>query len=180
MTDRLLKQIIEGCIHHNAASQKELFLYVYDYGMSVAARYGSSLQETEEIANDAFYKMLKHIKQYQSHIPFKLWLRRIVINTGIDHFRKQRVRVRKIDLPNLQRTYNAGSEKLDKDDLLELLNSLSPQYKLVFILHVIEGYSHEEIADKLQISIGTSKSNLSKARANLKKQLAKQEMNENY
>lgn len=180
MAETSLQDLIEGCKQNDAVCQKALFLRLYNYGMSVAQRYASSKEDAEEIANDGFYKMLKNINQYKSEVPFKLWVRRIIINTGIDHFRKNSKKA--LVMPTLidNKTYNLGSEKLDKDYLLNLLNELSPQYKMVFILQVIEGYTHKEIAKRLAISIGTSKSNLSKAREKLKSLLAQQELKENY
>lgn len=178
MKDKFQKQLIAGCKRNDPASQKALFVQLYDYGMSIAARYGTSLEDTEEITNDAFYKILKNINTYREEIPFKLWVRRIIINTGIDFYRKHKNKPKLSPLDVATKTYNEGEEKLDQEYLLNLLNRLSPQYKMVFVLHVIEGYNHQEISEQLNISVGTSKSNLSKARTNLKKLLAKQEINE--
>jgi len=180
MKDDFLKHLIAGCRNNDAASQKALFVHLYDYGMSIAARYGNSLQDAEEITNDAFYKILKHINTYKETLPFKLWVRRIIINTGIDFYRKQKNRMPISSIPADSKIYNKGEEKLNQQYLLKLLNQLSPQYKMVFMLHVIDGYTHVEISKRLNISIGTSKSNLSKARTKLKNMLAKLEINEHY
>lgn len=180
MKDDFLKQLIVGCKNNDPTSQKALFVHLYDYGMSIAARYGTCLQDTEEITNDGFYKILKNINRYKEGTPFKLWVRRIIINTGIDFFRKRKNKPELSSIGADSKTYNKGEENLNQEYLINLLNQLSPQYKMVFILHVIEGYTHEEISSRLDISIGTSKSNLSKARKNLKKMLAKLELNELY
>ena len=135
--------------------------------MSIASRYGQSLQESEEIANDGFYKMLTRLDQYQSHIPFELWLRRIIINCGIDHYRKYHKNIDLIDVPEQKINRNSAVEKLESEYLLECIRALSPVYRMVFTLFAIEGFSHEEIAEQLQISVGASKSNLHKARKKL-------------
>lgn len=134
----------------------------------MAARYGQNLQETEEIANDGFYKMLHYIDRYRKEVPFKLWLRRIIINCGIDYYRKNKSRTSQELSPRVAvSTRNEGADQLDREYLLQLVRQLPPQYRMVFVLHVMEGYNHEEIARQLGISRGTSKSNLSKARKKL-------------
>ena len=144
---------------------------MYNYGMSVAARYGQNEQETEEIANDGFLKMLRNIHQYQDQVPFKLWLRRIIINCGIDHYRKRQAQQKGIYDLRPPITHNQATERLEGEYLLRLVQHLPPQYRIVFVLHVIEGYSHAEIASSLGISRGSSKSNLAKARKKLQQML---------
>jgi len=175
MTDNDLKYLIQGCKSKKKESQRKLFSHMFNYGMSIAVRYTNSLEDAEEVANDSFYKMFKKIDLYKDHIPFKAWLRRIIINTGIDHYRKN-----KKDLPVSHMTVVSSNlslveEKFEDEFLVSLLRKLSPQYRMVFVLHAIEGFSHEEIAKKLKITKGTSKSNLSKARAKLKVLLATQQ-----
>jgi len=171
LTEVELQHIIKGCIKNDSSCQRKLFNYMYNYGMSVAARYGQSLHESEDIANEGFYKVLNSIQKYKPSIPFLLWVRRIIINCGIDHFRKRK----NIAIPNsdaTRKTTNLGEQGLNADYLLDMIRHLSPQYRLVFVLHSIDGFTHEEIARKLNISKGTSKSNLSKARKKLQKMVA--------
>lgn len=144
---------------------------MYNYGMSIAARYGKNRQETEEIANDGFLKMLKRIQQYKDHVPFKLWLRKIIINCGIDHYRKKQAQEKGIYELRPAISYNGFSDQLEGEFLLQLVQYLPPQYRIVFVLHVVEGFSHQEIAQQLGISKGTSKSNLAKARKKLQDML---------
>lgn len=146
---------------------------MYDFGMTVAARYGRTREETEEIANDAFYKMLKHIDRYRSETPFKLWLRRIIINCGIDHYRKFQTKSASNNVPRQLVLSNAVAEQTEQAFLLSLVRQLPESYRMVFILHVVEGYSHAEIAQQLGINKGTSKSNLAKARRKLQSMLAR-------
>lgn len=146
---------------------------MYNYGMSIASRYGDTKEEIEEIANDGFFKMLIKIHLYDEQIPFKLWLRKIIINCGIDHYRKKKKfknetqNITIITNPEATWVNNVGSLKIDSEYLLDCIKKLSPVYKMVFVLYSIEGYSHREIASELNISEGTSKSNLHKARQNL-------------
>lgn len=180
MTESELKLVITACKEKDPASQKTLFYHVYDFGFNVARRYAKSKEEAEEIANDGFYKMLSKIEQYNDDIPFLLWLRRIMINTGIDYYRNTQKRSNQAEVLPPKPVRNQGSEKLDKEYLLGFLDRLSPQYKMVFVLHVMEGYSHDEIAVKLKIGKGTSKSNLSKARKNLKSMITEFEQKESH
>jgi len=168
MTDNELNILIDGCRNNSKASQKKLFMHMYNYGMSIAVRYTNSLQDAEEVANDGFLKMLKYINNYKSNIPFKFWVRRIIINTGIDHYRKRKKATLANHYEPVTSTLNLVEDIFEEEYLVGLLRKLSPQYRMVFVLHAIEGFSHEEIAQKLKISRGTSKSNLSKARAKLK------------
>ena len=147
---------------------------MYQYGMGIAAGYASSTDEIGEIANDGFLKMFLHIDRYKKHVPFDLWLRRIIINSGIDHYRKyHKSQHKKTKSLVAERSVNQGLLKLEEDDLLRQIQQLSPAYRLVFVLYVVEGYTHAEIAKKLKISIGSSKSNLHKAREKLKEMLHK-------
>lgn len=171
MTEVELQHIIKGCIKNDSSCQRKLFDYMYNYGMSVASRYGQSLQESEDIANEGFYKILKSIEKYKPSIPFLLWVRRIIINCGIDHYRKRKMIVNSVSDIS-QQTTNLGEQGLNADYLLDMIRRLSPQYRMVFVLHSIDGFTHEEIAKKLNISKGTSKSNLSKARKKLQEMVA--------
>lgn len=139
---------------------------MYDYGMSIAARFGSTQAESEDIANEGFYKVIAHISRFDPKVPFLLWVRRIIINCGIDQYRKGKSQYVENQTDNIA-IANKGGESLDSEYLLDMVRSLPPQYRMVFVLHAVEGFSHEEIAQKLNIKKGTSKSNLSKARTKL-------------
>jgi RNA polymerase sigma-70 factor (ECF subfamily) len=125
-----------------------------------------------EILNDSFLKAFVKIDQYDSDFPFKPWLRRILINSSIDYHRKyNRLNEKLESSPTTElatASYNYALENLEFDDLILVLQKLSPAYQLVFTLYVVEGFKHQEIAEKLNISVGSSKSNLAKARLKLK------------
>ncbi len=167
-----IQLLIEGCRRGNRASQLKLYEHFYSYGLSITLRYSKNRQEALEILNDSFLKAFLKIDQYDSDQSFKPWLRRILINASIDYHRKysrlnENLEVSSTtDLANA--SYNFALDHLEFDDLIVVLQKLSPAYRLVFTLYVVEGFQHQEIAEKLNISIGTSKSNLAKARMKLR------------
>lgn len=124
--------------------------------------------------NDGFMHVFVRIHQYQNQTPFQRWLRRIMINASIDHYRKEKKHYYHDEIHG---GFDLGShdatvdDALAHEDLISMIQELSPAYRAVFNLHVIDGYNHREIAEMLQISEGTSKSNLAKAREVLRKKL---------
>jgi len=146
--------------------------------MSIALRYSMRREEAEDILNEAFYKVFTKIDQFDENCEFKKWFRRILINCSIDYYRKYK----KLNLPALDDDYkilsndnNKGWDHLLYEDVLKNIQKLPTGYRMVFNLIAIEGCKHQEVAEKLNISIGTSKSNYSKARAILRKHLLKEE-----
>lgn len=138
--------------------------------MSISLRYAGNRDEASEILNDAFMKIFINLKKFDLSKPFKPWLRKIVVNTAINHFHKKQ---REIQVEDMQKARNEGdTEKIlsgiSYQEVIGLLQKLPPSYRTVFNLYVIEGYSHDEIATMLNIATGTSKSNLFKAKEQLK------------
>ena len=167
-----IQLLIEGCRGGNRASQMKLYEHFYSYGLSITLRYSKNREEALEILNDSFLKAFLKIDQYDSDLPFKPWLRRILINSSIDYHRKysklNEIPVAAIPSEIETASHNSALDNLEFDDLIIVLQKLSPAYRLVFTLYVIEGFKHHEIAEKLNIGVGTSKSNLAKARLKLK------------
>ena len=172
ITSPNIQLLIEGCRRGNRASQLKLYEHFYSYGMSITLRYSKHREQALEILNDGFLKAFLKIHQYDSDYPFKPWIRKILINASIDYYRKYNRLEQTVDIPPQDEiataTYNLALDKLDFDDLIKVLQKLSPAYRLVFTLFVIDGLSHQDIAERLDINIGTSKSNLSKARIKLR------------
>lgn len=167
--------IIKGCIKHKRESQKRLYKLHYAYGMSITLRYSNSRDEAAQLFNDAFMKVFTNIKTYDTSKPFKPWLRKIIVNTSINHFHKtntKKIRLQNLELKTdgirIEETITSG---MAYDEIIEMVQKLTPAYRTVFNLYVIEGYKHREIADMLGISIGSSKSNLAKAKQNLQTML---------
>ena len=169
---------IEGCAQNNRESQKILYNSFYGYAMVVCERYTSNQDDAMEILNDSFLKVFKQIHRYKPAYSdtissFKGWVRKIVIYTAIDYFRKNHKHRETVDLDNVMYQVPSKEEdvvdKLNYETIIQALRDLSPGYRAVFNLFVIEGMSHEMIAKKLDITVGSSKSNLSKARKQLQK-----------
>lgn len=160
--------LLKKCIEGNRRSQKKLYELFYGYAMSISLLYVNNREDAAEIMNDSFLKVFTYLHSYHTQMPFKPWLRRIIINTGIDHFRKNE-RYLHVLYDEDKVSDEAIPVEFDSDlDILHLLQSLSPQYRMVFTLYVMEGYKHNEIAEMLNISEGTSRSNLLRAKENLK------------
>lgn len=163
-----------GCLRNHRQSQEMLYRQFYGYAMSVCLRYAPTRDGALEVLNDGFLKVFTRLDQYDSAQPFKGWLRRILINAAIDHYR-QEVRhqhddVEKADQVAASESADAFSQ-LSYEELLGYVQRLSPAYRLVFNLYVMDGFTHEEIAGQLGISVGASKSNLARARENLRQLL---------
>ena len=167
--------VIEGCRKGQQSSQLMLYEHFFGYAMGVCLRYSKNREEALEITNDGFFKAFTKIDQFDSKQPFKPWLRRILINVSIDYYRKYHRLNDSNGLENIKltptATYNEALDNLEFNDLLKITQRLPAAYRMVFNLYVIENYTHQEIADQLEISVGTSKSNLSKARQKIKSML---------
>ncbi len=153
-----------------------LYQHFYGYAMSVSLRYSKNKEEAAEILDDGFMKIFSKISAYSPARSFKGWVRQIMINTALDHYRKElrHAHLRSIDETTTQvAVADSVLHEMAYEDLIRVIQQLTPAYRAVFNLYAIDGYSHEEIAALLRISVGTSKSNLSKARANLREMLRK-------
>lgn len=130
------------------------------------------------IMNEGFLKAFIHIKKYDLSKPFTAWLGKIMTNAAIDHYRANLKFAYNEDIVESDHIspYHTAYEKLNYQDLLAMIQQLSPAYRTVFNLYAIEGYTHEEIAQLLHISIGTSKSNLFKARMKLMEMIGQMEV----
>lgn len=177
-----VKELVKNCQKKKKGSERALYEHFYSYGMSVSLRYSANYEEAVEILNDSFLKVFNKIKGFKDE-HFRGWLRRIIINTATDHYRKNRKHyyMEECDetVSNTIYAEELITAQLSYQDLLKLVQQLSPAYRTVFNLYAIDGYKHDEIADMLNISIGTSKSNLSRARGILKG-LIKKTMNYEY
>jgi len=167
-------QLIRDCQRGDRAAQKTIYQHFYAYGMNICLHYSKNREEAQEILNDGFLKAFKKINSYQFKGSFRAWLRRILIHSAIDYFRKHHREEAQLEIVHMRELAvgNKGSHQLELDDILKLVQQLPPAYRIVFNLYVVEGYNHREIGQQLGISTGTSKSNLSKARAKLQKAVA--------
>ncbi|CAN5347501.1 sigma-70 family RNA polymerase sigma factor [soil metagenome] len=175
-----LKKLIQGCIRGERVSQKLLYEEYFGYALSICIRYCKSKDEAYEVLNDGFMKIFTKLNMYDADKPFKFWLRRIMINTSLDHYRRNLKFYNHQGVDELQNISEDASvlQEMAYNEIISMIQQLPPAYRMVFNLAVIDGYKHEEIADILSISAGTSKSNLFKAREKLKvmfKQSGKEE-----
>ncbi len=165
-----IEEILDGCRQNKRASQQRLFAQFYNYAMTIARRYMGNTEIAEEVVNDAFFKVFTKIHLFLGGQPFKPWLRRVIVNTAIDRLRANMSIAPETEL---QPWHDAGSltgieEELTREQIWAMLDRLPPAYRTVFNLAVVDCFTHEEIAAALQISVGASKSNLSRARQHLR------------
>ncbi len=181
-----LKEIIEGCLRNNRRSQEELFKLFYGKMLSVCMRYNSDRDSAQEVLQEGFIKVFEKLGAFDYKGSFEGWIRRIIANTAIDAIRKSKKDPYLTDNDN-DFKLGASDPMVEKEELefmdlkaevaMEAIQKLSPAYRTVFNLFVLEDYSHKEIGELLGISEGTSKSNLAKAKMNLKKILNEKFMN---
>ncbi len=177
----MLADLLAGCRAGNRRSQELLYRQFYGYAMGICLRYTHTRDEAVEVLNDGFLKVFTKLDQYDTNQPFKGWLRRILINSAVDQYRQAVKHYYHDDVDGAVQVATTSPDaysQLAHDELLGLVQQLSPAYRLAFNLYVIDGYSHDEIAAQLGISTGTSKSNLARARENLRGMLVKKSHDE--
>ncbi len=167
--------LIQGCKRNDRESQRLLYQHFYAYAMSICMRYCFSKSEAQEVLNDGFMNVFQKINQYRDETSFQGWLRRIMINAAIDHYRREKKHYHHEDI-DVRMEASGGNratalDDLAHEDLIAMIQRLSPAYRAVFNLFVVDGYTHKEIGEMLRISEGTSKSNLLKAREALRKMI---------
>ena len=165
---------IQACIDREKWAQKQLYEQHYSTMMGVCLRYAKSQDEALDILHDGFIKVFRNIKDYKPGTSLNAWIRRIMVNTSIDYYRKQ-TRRRTEDLDQAYGVQSSGATAISNcsaKDIVDCIQKLSPAYRSVFNLYVVEGYSHKEIAKILRITESTSRSNLVKARIKLKQLLS--------
>ncbi|MCK5028941.1 MAG: RNA polymerase sigma factor [Bacteroidales bacterium] len=169
--------IIKACIKGNRVAQNRLYQLFSDKMYGLCLRYAEDEDEAKDILQDGFIKVFLKLKQFNNKGSFEGWIRRIIVNTALERFRDKNY-LFAVNMANeieaADKSYNHILSDLSANDLLKLIQELSPQYRMVFNLYAIEGYSHKEICKKLNIKEGTSKSNLSRAREILKEKVKKQ------
>ena len=163
-----LNQLIENCKINNTKAQGELYKLFSSKLFSICLKYSTNYAEAEDNLQDAFLTIFNKIEQYKSKGSFEGWLKRVTINTVLQKYRSQKV----FDIVNENAVEDVeleiDEEAISIDYLLQIIQELPDRYRLVFNLYVLDGYSHKDIAEMLDINIGTSKSNLARARQILK------------
>ncbi|HBH06803.1 MAG TPA: RNA polymerase subunit sigma-70 [Flavobacteriales bacterium] len=184
-TNNNLKDIIRLCAKGERRAQNQLFRLTYGKMFSVCIRYAGSHEDARDIVQEGYIKVFAKLSGFNGKGSFEGWMRRIMVNTAIDSIRRRKLETQSIDEDEYDRygvddTEESWDEILSRETIrvLEAIEKLSPRYRLVFNLYVVEEYSHQEIAEMLDISVGASKSNLFKAKKNLIKYLKEETSNE--
>ena len=173
--------IVKGCVRQDRNSQKFLYEMFYSKMMGACLRYGKDKDQAKDVLQDAFIKVFTNIKSFTGSGSLEGWIRRIVVNTAIDYLRKNKQEWGVVSTVHAYQKADEYKEEdttdedlindISKEDIIKAVQQLSPAYRAVFSMFVLDEYSHKEIAEALDISEGTSKSNLAKAKFNLRKNL---------
>ena len=168
-----LEVIIQGCIKNNRVHQKALYTLYEKTLFNLSLKYCTNNEEAEDNLHDTFIEIYANIQKYKGNGSFEGWMKRIAINKAISKFKSSILNqpLDSIIYPVLDEEIEIDSEGLSLDFLLQLIQQLPNQYRLVFNLYELDDYSHKEIAAMLSISEGTSKSNLHKAKMILKNKI---------
>lgn len=170
-----IDHIIKACQRGDLKAQEQLYTLFQRKMFAVCLYYASDESEARDHLQDGFYQLFRKIDKYSFRGSFEGWMRRLFVNLILQKYRSRKPLYTTgyyEDLP-YEPSYEHILQQITADDLLQIIRELSPQYRLVFNLFAIEGYSHKEIAEKLNISEGTSKSNLSRARSLLQEKVGK-------
>ncbi|HET8886870.1 MAG TPA: RNA polymerase sigma factor [Salinimicrobium sp.] len=172
-----IAQLIEKCQKQDIKAQEHLYRLYSAKLFSVCLKYSSNYQEAEDNLQDSFVTIFNKINQYKNNGAFEGWLKRIVINTALQKYRKQKVfeivKDEHISNPEIE----IDEDNLSIDYLLHIIQQLPNRYRMVFNLYALDGFSHKEIAELLNITTGTSKSNLARARCILKEKIEATQQN---
>ena len=158
--------LIAGCVAGDRKMQQELYQRFAPKMFGVCLRYAGNTEEAEDILQEGFIKVFKKVGSFRSEGSFEGWVRRIFVNTAIEHFRRKTYLqpVTEREEETIEGSYLSVLDSLAEKDIIQLVQQLSPGYRTVFNMYVVEGYTHKQIADIMGISEGTSKSQLSRAK----------------
>lgn len=173
------QKLISSCKKQERKAQFELYKNCYGVLMGICLRYHKNKEDAQAILNVGFLKILNGLVKYDPTVPFEAWIRRIMINTIIDQYRKERKNREYIEYADFQENdtgiqevdFNEAEKRFNAEQLEKMIHQLPNVSQQVFNLHAIDGYSHKEIAEKMGMSVGTSKWHVSHARKELKKMI---------
>lgn len=168
-----IHKLVQGCKNGDPKSQKALFEQFYGLLLGICLRYTEDRDEAKDVLQEGFVKIFNHIPNFEFTGSFEGWMKRIMINTAIDQYRKNKNEpyLQDIDDSPEPGISEEGLENLKEEDLIKIIQALPEGYRMVFNLYVVEGYNHQEIAEMLNINEGTSKSQLAKAKKMLQQKL---------
>ncbi|TVR43166.1 MAG: RNA polymerase sigma factor [Bacteroidia bacterium] len=171
-----VKSIIKGCIQNRKADQYRLYAMFSKQMFGVCLRYAASYDEAQDILQEGFVKVFKSLPSFRGKGSLEGWIKKIFVNTAIEKFRARIYHLPLEEFADYEEyvNHNLGSQALHTRDILAFVQKLPMQYRIVFNLYALEGYSHKEIGEALRISESTSRSNLARARMLLKEKLNKE------
>ena len=168
--------LIKGCIGGDRRLQQELYERFASKMYAVCLRYANNSNDAQDLLQEGFIKVYKNLHRFRAEGSFEGWIRRVFVNTSIEHFRRKAAQLATVSEKEENTIVDVDVTALDnlaEKDIINLIQELSPGYRTVFNLYVVEGYSHREIGDLLGISEGTSKSQLARAKAILQKKVTR-------
>jgi RNA polymerase sigma-70 factor (ECF subfamily) len=181
-----LQALIDGCLKGDRRSQQAIHKMFYGKMKAVCMRYTRDSDQAMDVLQEGFLKVFNNLEKYTGVGTFEGWVRRIMVNLSIDRFRRLKhdliLLKEQDDIENWQGETEDDSEDSDEheeiynitpEQIIDAMQQLTPAYRTVFNLYVYEDYTHQDIAEALGISVGTSKSNYAKAKKNMKKLLLK-------
>ena len=174
------EQLVSKCLEKDTLAQKQLFEYYSRRMMGVCLRYSKDADEAQDVLQMGFIKVFEKLDMYNRKGSLEGWIRKIIVNTALDNIRKNKKLMNNVEMEKVDyqlHNYNENAiDVLSAQDLLKVIQNMPTGFKTVFNMYVIEGYSHKEIAEELNISVNTSKSQFSRARAYLQKILIKEKI----
>jgi len=165
--------LLKECKRGKTVSQEELYRRFASAMYGLCLQYANNEEDAQDILQEGFIKVFGKLDQVKNPAALPGWIRRVMINTALEKNRSQ-VILQRVDEMREEHHEDAGSDALDRitcEELVGLIQTLSPRYRMVFNLYAVEGYTHQEVSEELGISIGTSKSNLSRARVILQEKI---------
>jgi RNA polymerase sigma factor (sigma-70 family) len=166
--------LIKGCIAGDRRMQEELYNRFAPKMYAVCLRYANNSNDAQDLLQEGFIKVYRNLHRFRAEGSFEGWVRRVFINSSIEHFRKKSSQLSTVsdkEENTIEDSDISALDSLAEKDIIHLIQELSPGYRTVFNLYVVEGYSHREIGELLGISEGTSKSQLARAKAILQKKV---------
>jgi len=165
--------LIRGSLAGDRRTQEQLYRHFSPKMYAVCLRYAGNSEDAQDILQDGFVKVFRNLDKYRAEGSFEGWVRRIFVNTAIEHYRRasNMYPITESQEVSIEDRGWSAIDKLDIKDLMQIIQELSPGYRTVFNLYVVEGYTHREIADMMGISEGTSKSQLARAKAILQSKI---------
>ena len=172
--------IIKGCLKNSRSSQKDLYALFYGKMMGVCLRYSSNFTDAKDILHQGYFTVFKNIHQFDENQPLEPWVKKIIVQTALNYNRSNKKNLSIVSTVHANKRATTLKDEvvddsialnLHKDDVLKAIQQLTPGYRTIYNLYVVDGYSHTEISEMLNVSEETSKTNLNKAQFALRKNL---------